>query len=559
MITLPVTPRMLVRAWAAMAAVVVGAAAGPARPAVPPVLPVRIGFVAAEGADFAALRRAGAGSVKLLADWSQIEPLPGAALWDLLDRAVGAARAAGLRVVLVLTYTPGWAAPAGERADPAVSSRQPPGRLDAWERFVTAAAARYRGRVRDWQIWTARSLPVFRGTTREYLQVLRTARIALRAADPSNRVVLATPYGLDLPDLRGMMREAAGEFDVVSLQPRGIPPDGLLRPLATIRERIAPAGRPSLWLEWDPLTAGPRSSWPGQLVMATAVAAAAGVDEVFWAAEPTAVTGFVLQTLARHLGGRPYEGFLVRGPALLMVFGGDPPVAVAWSRVPAAVAVRGTSVRALGPTGDERPARPADGGVEADVGPDPVLLVGLDPDEVAAARRMRAHGLPLPPGGEDFGSASEVSALLGRTNRERGLYNMPYRGWRGEAQRVVTVDGVEALATEAAADRVYVRFDVDDSFLYFVDGRAAVDIAVEVRGASAARAVGFNVWYDSMSGYRFTPWQWVDASPGWVTHTVRLLDAAFANTWGFDFALNAAGNRREDLVVRSVTVRAVVR
>src|SRR5207245_11617870 len=129
--------------------------------------------------------------------------------------------------------------------------------------------------------------------------------------------------------------------------------------------------------------------------------------------------------------------------------------------------------------------------------------------------------------------------------------------WRNDATEVVDVDGGEALRANSARERVYVHFDVDDTFLFFVDGRALVEITVEVRGASAAEQLGFNIWYDSMSGYRFTPWQWVNASPGWLTYTFRLPDAAFANTWGWDFAINAAGNRNEDLVIRSVTVRKV--
>src|SRR5438034_203905 len=75
--------------------------------------------------------------------------------------------------------------------------------------------------------------------------------------------------------------------------------------------------------------------------------------------------------------------------------------------------------------------------------------------------------------------------------------------------------------------------------------------------ATASEPLAFNRWYDSMSGYRFTPWQWVQVSPGWVSYTVRIGDAAFANTWGWDFAINAAGNRTEELVIRSVTVRKV--
>lgn len=67
--------------------------------------------------------------------------------------------------------------------------------------------------------------------------------------------------------------------------------------------------------------------------------------------------------------------------------------------------------------------------------------------------------------------------------------------------------------------------------------------------------MGFNLFYDSTGGYRYTPWQWVDARDAWITYTVGLADASMANTWGWDFAIGAAGNRSEDLVVRSVTVR----
>ena len=75
------------------------------------------------------------------------------------------------------------------------------------------------------------------------------------------------------------------------------------------------------------------------------------------------------------------------------------------------------------------------------------------------------------------------------------------------------------------------------------------------RSARAPRQVGFNLLYDSTTGYRFTPWQWVDVRDGWATYTIRLTDANMANTWGWDFAINTSGNRAEDLTIRSVTVR----
>jgi hypothetical protein len=91
--------------------------------------------------------------------------------------------------------------------------------------------------------------------------------------------------------------------------------------------------------------------------------------------------------------------------------------------------------------------------------------------------------------------------------------------------------------------------------LYFAEGRRPVEIVIEVLGASAPQQVGFNLLYDSVGGYRFTPWQWVETREGWTTYTIRLNDASMANTWGWDFAINTAGNRAADLVIRSVTVR----
>ncbi|MGH2437240.1 MAG: hypothetical protein ACRDFA_09625, partial [bacterium] len=124
---------------------------------------------------------------------------------------------------------------------------------------------------------------------------------------------------------------------------------------------------------------------------------------------------------------------------------------------------------------------------------------------------------------------------------------------------VVEVDGGEAVRTVVAKDIVFIYFDVDDTFLYFVDGRYDVEVSAEVRGATEPQQLGFNLYYDSMKDYRFTARQIVEAKDGWVTYTFRLTDAAFANTWGWDFAVNGVGNRREDLTVRSVTVRKIPR
>ncbi|OLC28288.1 MAG: hypothetical protein AUH31_09680 [Armatimonadetes bacterium 13_1_40CM_64_14] len=542
-------------------ALIAAATAQPALLAAPAILPVPIGFSAGEGADFPMLRDVGASVVKLTADWSEIETRQGTRTWGGLDDAINAARAVGLRVVLVLFATPRWASPAtGEELnDPSIYARQPPRRLEDWEAFVAAAVERYKDRVRDWQIWPGRGLPLFRGTTREYIALLRAARVFIKAADPAARVILSTPFGMDLVDLRSLLTDAPDDFDVILLTPRGVSPDALLRPLGALWERVLAGSSKAVWLEWDPYSFGLRSSWPGQLIKLQALAKAFGIEQLIWRGDVSAITQVVLGGLALRVGRRPYAGYLTRQRALVLVFGDRDPAAVAWIGAGDEIlGVEGPTTQAYTATGDARPVVTEGDTRRVAVGNEPVVLTNTPQAWVEEAQKARQAGSPpfLPPA-VDFSGAPLVSTTLGRANVERGLYNQRFRTALSEATEVIEVDGVEAVRSDNSKERVYLRFDVDDTFLFFVDGRVGVEISVEVRGASAAQQLGFNIWYDSMSGYRFTPWQWVEATPGWVSYTFRLPDAAFADTWGWDFAINAVGNRSENLIVHSVTVKKV--
>lgn len=518
--------------------------------------PVTMGFVAASGADFAAMKRAGASAVKLIADWSAIEPARGTFSWEALDRSVSAASSAGLAVTLVLAYTPRWASIATglELRDPSIYSRQPPKRVADWQRFVSRIATRYKDRVKDWQIWTAVSLPIWRGTATDYLALVRGARAGLRAAGTTGRVVLATPLGIDLISIRRAVMEIPDAFDAISLAPRGIPPEALFRPLTVLSDRILAKSRKRVWIEWDP-RGSDRAEWSSQMVKVAAIARALGVDRIDWAMDPSAASG-PLDLIATQLGPRVFAGHLAMSPAVTLVYGDASPVAVAWSAGPEVMLqLEGENLSALTLTGETKKITSEGGKGSLSLGGEPLVILGLAPRGGAAI----AKGVPEVFRSRDFSEAAEVSARLGRTNVEEGLYNMPFRSRRNGAVEVVDTGGGEAVRTSAGREIVFVYFDVDDSFLYYVDGRYGVDVTVEVRGASAPQQLGFNLLYDSMTGYRFTPWHWVEVKDDWVTYTFRLPDAAFANTWGWDFAINAAGNRREDLTIRSVVVRKISR
>ena len=190
-----------------------------------------------------------------------------------------------------------------------------------------------------------------------------------------------------------------------------------------------------------------------------------------------------------------------------------------------------------------------------------MFVQGLAASALDEATRAAQHGpfqIPRDPA-HDFSRAESVSVTLGPVNAERGLYNQRFRSLPAGAVVPLTVDGVDAVRTEPAKDAVYVYLDVDHSFAYFVDGREDLLITVEVHRAKATQQVGFNILYDSMTGYRFTPWQWIESGTGWAKYAVRLTDAAFSSAWGWDLAINGAGDKKEPLVIRSIVVEKIRR
>lgn len=528
---------------------------GPGAPA-PPATQLGLGL--AGGPLPPAAREVGVRAVKVLADWSLIEADRGRLDWTALDRAVAEAAQQGLRVVLVLAHTPRWAS-IGTGADltrAEVYSRQPPREVADWERFVAAAAARYRGRVGEWQVWTQIGLPQFRGTGTEYLALLRGASARLRAADPSARVALATPGGVDLGFITRMIQDAPAAFDAVALSPQGFGPEMLLRPLAVLGERARPA-RKAIWIDWTPPADGVPSSaaaWARLL----AVAQAAGVERV----HALTLGDLIHLRAASVVLARPFAGYLIRDPDTYAVVlgprdGSGEAVALAWATAPGRLFDVPGTARAVALDGAAVDQEVRDGRALLRLGPAPVVVSGLPAAFAEEARATAARGpwLPVVAPDRDYARAAEVSARLGRVGDERGLYNLPYRARRNGAVEPVDVGGEEAVQTSVARQVIYVYFDIDDTFLYFAEGRVPVEVILEVLAPGVAGQVGFNLLYDSTGGYRFTPWQWLEPGDGWRTVTVRLTDATMANTWGWDFAINTAGNRAADLVVRRVTVR----
>jgi len=493
----------------------------------------------------------GAGWVHLTVNWDALEPARGKFVWGPLDdavrrTAVSVAGQAHERVLVTIQRTPKWAALTPDTPEP-VWSHEPPQSIGEWSAFVRAVATRYRGRVAAWQVEPPLEFATYRGTTRDYLDMLHAARIEIRQADHTALVVASTPVGLDLPFMKLLFDRAGDDFDALMISPRGRSAADLLEALSVLRSRHIADARHEIWLS-------ARTDWP-QPVQLAATALAMGVAREFWQALSAPVVA-VLQAV----GDGTFVGPLDRGPGVyVFVFSGPRArTAVLWTDGPAQTVPLATAGPAVVTGADGQIRTVAQAGT-VPVGPDPVFATTAADSVIEEASKALAAGPVRIPrdAAHDFSRADSVTAALGATDVERGLYNAQLRGLPSGGVVPVTVDGADAVRTDQTKDAVYVYFTIDDSYAYFVDGRYDYLITVEVHQAGGPQRVGFNIMYDSMSGYRFSPWQWVDAGDGWAAYTIRITDASFSKTWGWDFAVNGAGDKKENLVVRRVTVTRV--
>ena len=179
----------------------------------------------------ALLRETGVRWVRLNVSWGALEEhgkgVYNAGMLADVDYAVDAATGAGLQVLMPLLEVPYWAS-----GDPAKTG----GANRSWNRhwrpssFADYADAfayvvrRYSARgVHHYQVWNEPNHPRFWPSGIDagaYVQMLRAAAPAIRAADPAAEVVLGGPSANDYPFLERVYAAGArGLFDIAAVHP----------------------------------------------------------------------------------------------------------------------------------------------------------------------------------------------------------------------------------------------------------------------------------------------------------------------------------------------------
>lgn len=142
----------------------------------------------------------GFGWVKQQVEWFRYNPAPGQYNWGDLDRIVDGATANGLNVLFSVVKAPHWT-----RGNSDLSVDGPPQNPQDMANFMGAMAARYKGRVKAYEIWNEQNLHYEWGNEPidpvRYVSLLRAVYGAIKAADPGAYVISGalTPTGAPPP------------------------------------------------------------------------------------------------------------------------------------------------------------------------------------------------------------------------------------------------------------------------------------------------------------------------------------------------------------------------
>jgi len=146
---------------------------------------------------------------RLTASWREVEVERGRYDWGRMDEAIGASLDNGITPLVCLAVSNRLYCRDSvfnderEReiygTNPLPPTRDP-GALEAWLRYVREAVARYRGRVRHWEVWNEPNHWAYWGAPpdgAEYGLLLRKSAEVIKRADPAALVFGGATAGLD--------------------------------------------------------------------------------------------------------------------------------------------------------------------------------------------------------------------------------------------------------------------------------------------------------------------------------------------------------------------------
>ena len=138
--------------------------------------------------------------------WSRIEPQRGQFHWDYYDRLLACAKRNGITVYAIVGYWSPWTKPYTEEG------------IDDYVRFLKELVKRYRGDIKQWEIWNEPNIFFWQGPKPLYATLLTKSYAAVHQIDPSAQVLGLSTAGIDFRFIDDMLARKA-PFDVLTIHP----------------------------------------------------------------------------------------------------------------------------------------------------------------------------------------------------------------------------------------------------------------------------------------------------------------------------------------------------
>lgn len=154
-------------------------------------------------------------------NWNHLAPTPEAwksrsgDAWTRLDELVDTVRrrAPDATLLMTLGQPPAWAsASPGASCPYGTGTCGAPASLDAWRDYVETLARRYKGRIRDWELWNEPDYKRFFVPTVSLVDLAKVASEALKSVDPQNRLVSPGFTSNGLATLDRFLAQGGGRY-----------------------------------------------------------------------------------------------------------------------------------------------------------------------------------------------------------------------------------------------------------------------------------------------------------------------------------------------------------
>jgi len=151
-------------------------------------------------------------------DWPTLEPQRGKWDFSYLDKAVDVAEQHKVEVLLTLAWSPSWASarPNDKGYGPQGAVSEPKNMAD-WQNFVETIATRYKGRIKEYEIWNEpNSKGFYSGSIPQLVRVAEAAYTTIKRVDPSALVTSPPVAGDNLNWFEDYLKAGGGKYaDVI--------------------------------------------------------------------------------------------------------------------------------------------------------------------------------------------------------------------------------------------------------------------------------------------------------------------------------------------------------